>query len=97
MSAVAAVDSKDCGHRRITAEQGAYENGEWKLQKLWNGHETDRGLCFHDKPEVVRVRFGTLLAPTRLFSSEAGSRILVQMGNKGAAGSECHSMLSGID
>ena len=42
----------------ITAEQGAYQNGEWKLQKLWNGDETDRGLCFHDKPEVVRVRLG---------------------------------------
>jgi hypothetical protein len=40
----------------LTAEQGAYQNGEWKLQKLWNGDETDRGLCFHDKPEVVRVR-----------------------------------------
>jgi Domain of unknown function (DUF5597)/Glycosyl hydrolases family 35 len=42
----------------ITAEQGAYQNGEWKLQKLWNGDETDRGLCFHDKPEVVHVRLG---------------------------------------
>lgn len=42
----------------ITAEQGAYQNGEWKLQRLWNGDETDRGLCFHDKPEVVRVRLG---------------------------------------
>jgi hypothetical protein len=42
----------------ITAEQGAYQNGKWKLQKLWNGDETDRGLCFHDKPEVVRVRLG---------------------------------------
>ena len=42
----------------ITAEQGAYQNGEWKLQKLWNGDEIDRGLCFYDKPEVVRVRLG---------------------------------------
>ena len=42
----------------ITAEQGVYENGEWKLQKLWNGDETDRGLCFYDKPVVVRVRVG---------------------------------------
>jgi hypothetical protein len=39
----------------ITAEQGVYENDEWKLQKLGNGDETDRGLCFHDKTEVVRV------------------------------------------
>ena len=42
----------------ITAEQGEYQNGKWKLQKLWNGDETDRGLSFHDKPEAVRVRLG---------------------------------------
>jgi hypothetical protein len=42
----------------ITAEQGVYENGVWKPLKLWNGDETDRGLCFHHKPEVVRVRIG---------------------------------------
>jgi Domain of unknown function (DUF5597) len=46
----------------ITAEQGAYQNGEWKVQKLWNGDETDRGLCFHDTPEVVRVRLGRFSA-----------------------------------
>jgi|SRR5271165_908865 len=40
----------------ISAEQGTYENGVWKPLKLWNGDETDRGLCFHEKPEVVRVR-----------------------------------------
>jgi hypothetical protein len=42
----------------ITAEQGVYENSVWKPQKLWNGDETDRGLCFYDKPAVVRVRLG---------------------------------------
>lgn len=42
----------------ITAEQGVYENGVWKPLKLWNGDETDRGLCFYDKPAVVRVRLG---------------------------------------
>ena len=42
----------------ITAEQGGYQNGEWKVQKLWNGDETDRGLSFHDKPEIVRIRLG---------------------------------------
>jgi hypothetical protein len=42
----------------ITAEQGVYENGVWKPVKLWNGDETDRGLCFHEKPLVVRVRLG---------------------------------------
>jgi Domain of unknown function (DUF5597)/Glycosyl hydrolases family 35 len=42
----------------ITAEQGVFVNGVWKQQKLWNGDETDRGLCFYEKPVVVRVRLG---------------------------------------
>jgi Domain of unknown function (DUF5597) len=42
----------------ISAEQGIYENGVWKPLRLWNGDETDRGLCFQEKPEVVRVRLG---------------------------------------
>jgi hypothetical protein len=42
----------------VSAEQGIYENGVWKPLKLWNGDETDRGLCFHEKPEVVRLRVG---------------------------------------
>ncbi|MGB0053969.1 MAG: DUF5597 domain-containing protein, partial [Terracidiphilus sp.] len=36
----------------VTAEQGTYEDGVWKPLRLWNGDETDRGLCFHHKPEV---------------------------------------------
>ena len=32
----------------ITAEPGVYENDEWKLQKLWNGDETDRGVAWGD-------------------------------------------------
>lgn len=40
----------------VTAEQGVYENGVWKPIKLWNGDETDRGLCFYGSPVVVRVR-----------------------------------------
>jgi hypothetical protein len=42
----------------VTAEQGTYEDGVWKPLRLWNGDETDRGLCFYQKPEVVRVRLG---------------------------------------
>lgn len=42
----------------ITAEQGVYENDVWKPLRLWNGDETDRGLAFHEKPAVVRVRIG---------------------------------------
>ncbi|HEY3707048.1 MAG TPA: DUF5597 domain-containing protein [Terracidiphilus sp.] len=39
----------------LTAELGTYENGEWKPQRQLNGDETDRGVTFHEKPEVVRV------------------------------------------
>jgi hypothetical protein len=40
----------------LSAEQGAYENGVWTPTRLWNGDETDRGLCFHQHPEVVQVK-----------------------------------------
>jgi len=42
----------------ITAEQGTYKDGVWKPLRLWNGDETDRGLCFYQKPEVVRLTMG---------------------------------------
>jgi hypothetical protein len=42
----------------ISAEEGHFENGVWKGLRNLNGDETDRGLCFHQKPEVVRVRLG---------------------------------------
>jgi hypothetical protein len=42
----------------VSAEQGTYENGVWKPLRLWNGDETDRGLCFYEKPDVVRVKLG---------------------------------------
>lgn len=42
----------------VTAEQGSYENGVWKPIRLWNGDETDRGLCFYQKPEAVHVKMG---------------------------------------
>lgn len=41
----------------LTAEEGAYVNGVWKTDRLLNGDETDRGICFfgaHGK--LVRVR-----------------------------------------
>jgi hypothetical protein len=42
----------------LSAEEGVYENGVWKPVRFWNGDETDRGLDFHAKPQVVRVRMG---------------------------------------
>lgn len=42
----------------LTAEQGQYENDTWKALRILNGDETDRGLSFHEKPEVVHVKMG---------------------------------------
>lgn len=39
----------------LTAQQGQYEDGVWKPLRLWNGDETDRGLCFDRTATVVRV------------------------------------------
>jgi hypothetical protein len=40
----------------LTAEEGSYEKGVWTPIRLWNGDETDRGVCFDGKPTVVRVK-----------------------------------------
>jgi hypothetical protein len=40
----------------LSAEAGYYENKVWKMSRLLNGDETDRGLNFHQDPEIVRIR-----------------------------------------
>ncbi len=40
----------------LSVEEGAFENGVWKPTRLLNGDETDRGLTFHQKPVVIRVK-----------------------------------------
>ncbi len=43
----------------LSAEEGAYENGTWKPQRLWNGDQTDRGLNFNRQPNAaVRIKLG---------------------------------------
>jgi hypothetical protein len=44
------------GSIRRSDASPAYENGVWKPLRLWDGDEADRGLCFRDKPMVVRVK-----------------------------------------
>lgn len=39
----------------LKAEEGKYENGQWKTERLLNGDETDRGLQFHQGETVVRL------------------------------------------
>ncbi len=45
-------------HQRmwVSVEEGVYEGGSWKLSRIWNGDQTDYGLNFTDKPQVLRVR-----------------------------------------
>lgn len=42
----------------LSAQEGGYVNGEWKMKRLLNGDEVDRGFSFHQQPTVVRVRMG---------------------------------------
>lgn len=40
-------------------EEGTYENGAWKFQRLWNGDQTDWGLNFTSVPQWLKVRLAT--------------------------------------
>ena len=54
------LGSKDNGRAQILrAEEGHYENGNWKFVRLLNGDETDFGLNFTHQGKVVRVQLGT--------------------------------------
>jgi beta-galactosidase GanA len=58
--AASGVASKGNGHMQILrAEEGRYENGNWKFVRLWNGDETDWGLNFTHQGKIVRVKLGT--------------------------------------
>ncbi len=43
----------------LRAEEGRYEDGVWKMIRILNGDQTDRGLIFRGKPAVVRIKLGT--------------------------------------
>ena len=47
-------------HRQfLKVEEGAYENGVFKVRRIWNGDETDWGLNFGADPVVLRVSLAT--------------------------------------
>jgi hypothetical protein len=47
-------------HRQfLRVEEGAYENGAFKFQRILNGDQTDWGLIFSSEPEVLRVSVAT--------------------------------------
>jgi beta-galactosidase GanA len=48
------------GHvQLLRVEEGRYEDGHWKVLRLWNGDQTDFGLNFTRQGKVVRVKVGT--------------------------------------
>jgi hypothetical protein len=47
-------------HRQfVRVEEGTYENGKFKFQRMWNGDETDWGLRLAGDPVVLRVTLAT--------------------------------------
>ncbi len=43
----------------LRVEEGHYENGVWHFERLWNGDQTDYGLNFTGKVQVLRVTLTT--------------------------------------
>ena len=43
----------------VRVEEGSYENGVWKVTRVWNGDQVDWGLNFTSIPRVLHVRLGT--------------------------------------
>lgn len=40
-------------------EEGRFVDGEWVMDRNWNGDQTDYGLNFGERPQVLRVRLAT--------------------------------------
>ncbi len=40
-------------------EEGSFEGGEWVMDRVWNGDQTDYGLNFTAKPRILRVKLAT--------------------------------------
>jgi len=53
------IDGKWRHRQFLRVEEGTYENGVFKLSRLWNGDETDWGLDFGEDPIVLRVSLAT--------------------------------------
>jgi hypothetical protein len=55
----ALIDGKWQHRQFLRVEEGAYENGAFKFQRILNGDQTDWGLNFSSEPEVLRVSVAT--------------------------------------
>jgi beta-galactosidase GanA len=54
------TDAASGKHREfVRVEEGAYADGKWKFLRIWNGDQTDYGLNFTAKPQVLRVTLTT--------------------------------------
>jgi beta-galactosidase GanA len=54
------TDAASGKHREfVRVEEGAYADGKWKFLRIWNGDQTDYGLNFTTKPQVLRVTLTT--------------------------------------
>ena len=40
-------------------EEGHYDKGQWVMERVWNGDQTDWGLNFAERPHVLKVRMAT--------------------------------------
>lgn len=43
----------------LRVEEGYYEDGRWMMERVWSGDQTDYGLNFTDRPQVLRVEMAT--------------------------------------
>ena len=53
-----AAKSTTDGKRRMVVryEEGHFDaDGKWVFQRIWNGDQTDYGLNFTDRPQLLRV------------------------------------------
>lgn len=50
----------DKNYMIVRAEEGVFENGKWKMTRVWNGDQTDWGFNFGNKyPAVLKVKMAT--------------------------------------
>ena len=53
-------DTGDGTHGFVArVEEGHYEGSQWVLDRVWNGDQTDYGLNFTARPQVLRVTLAT--------------------------------------
>ena len=55
----ARIDGKWLHRQFLRVEEGAYENGSFKPQRILNGDQTDWGLNFTSEPTVIEVSVAT--------------------------------------